>query len=78
MFTRLGKEPLPPDQDWISEIEKAVEAADVMIVFLSERSVSQEGFPQRRLRYALDVALKIPGGTMSRRATTRVTAPNSK
>lgn len=52
----LDEEKLLPGQDWHAEVEKAVEFADVVIVFLSKHSVSQEGFVQRELKLALDIA----------------------
>ncbi|MBI2332465.1 MAG: SUMF1/EgtB/PvdO family nonheme iron enzyme [Chloroflexi bacterium] len=52
----LDEEKLLPGQDWHEEIEKALEQTDVVIVFLSNKSVSQEGYVQRELKLALDVA----------------------
>ena len=60
----LDEEKLLPGQDWDMEIEKAVEAADVVIVCLSNTSVSKEGYIQRELKYALDIALEKPEGTI--------------
>jgi DnaJ-like protein/TIR domain-containing protein/Hsp70 protein len=60
----LDEEKLLPGQDWDMEIEKAVEAADVVIVCLSHRSVTKEGYVQRELRFALDIALEKPEGTI--------------
>ena len=45
------------------EIEKAVEAADVVIVCLSNTSVSKEGYIQREFKFALDIALEKPEGS---------------
>jgi len=56
----LDEEKLLPGQDWNMEIEKAVEAADVVLVCLSQQSVSKEGYVQRELRFALDIALEKP------------------
>jgi hypothetical protein len=68
LYTRLGAEPwiepwldeekLLPGQDWNLEIEKAVEASDVVIVFVSNVSVAKEGYVQRELRQVLRVALE--------------------
>lgn len=41
-----------------------MEAADIVIVFLSTTSVSKEGYIQKELRYALDIALEKPEGTI--------------
>lgn len=60
----LDEEKLLPGQDWDMEIEKAVEAADVVIVCLSGTSVSKEGYIQRELKFALDVALEKPEDTI--------------
>lgn len=40
----LDEEKLLPGQDWDIEIEKAVEKSHVVIVFLSNNSVSKEGW----------------------------------
>lgn len=60
----LDKEKLLPGQDWDLEIEKAVEAADAVIVFLSKNSVTKEGYVQKELRKVLDVADEKPEGTI--------------
>ena len=39
----LDEEKLLPGQDWGMEIEKAVENTDVVVVFLSDNSVTKEG-----------------------------------
>jgi hypothetical protein len=74
LYRRLGAEPwvepwldeerLLPGQDWDLEIEKAVEASDVVIVCLSARSVTKEGYVQKELRKVLDVALEKPEETI--------------
>jgi hypothetical protein len=60
----LDEEKLLPGHDWDREIEKAVETADVVIVCLSNQSVTKEGYVQRELRFALDIALQKPDGTI--------------
>ena len=60
----LDQEKLLPGQDWDLEIEKAVESADAVIVCLSSRSVSKEGYIQKELRFVLDIALEKPDGTI--------------
>jgi len=52
----LDEEKLLPGQDWDMEIEKAVEAADAVIICLSSNSVTKEGYVQRELRFVLDIA----------------------
>ena len=60
----LDEEKLFPGQDWNLEIEKAVEAADAILVCLSNDSVTKEGYIQRELRYVLDIAEYKPEGTL--------------
>ena len=58
----LDEEELLPGQDWNLEIEKAVEAADAVIVCVSQVSVAKEGYVQKELRQVLDIALnKLDG-----------------
>ncbi len=60
----LDEEELYPGQDWNMEIEKAVEAADAIIVCLTKNSISKEGYVQRELRIVLDFADYKPEGTL--------------
>ncbi len=64
----LDEEELYPGQDWNLEIEKAVEAADVIIVCLSKNTISGDGFApgyaQREIRLALDTADYKPEGSL--------------
>ena len=60
----LDEEKLFPGQDWNLEIEKAVEAADIILVCLSNNSITKEGYIQRELRYVLDIAEYKPEGTL--------------
>jgi hypothetical protein len=60
----LDQEKLLPGQDWDLEIEKAVESADAVIVFLSTESVTKEGYVQKELRKVLDIALEKPEETI--------------
>lgn len=60
----LDEEKLYPGQDWNLEIEKAVEAADVILVCLSNNSITKEGYVQRELRIVLDYADYKPEGTL--------------
>ena len=60
----LDEEKLLPGQDWDLEIEKAVEAADAVIVFLSNNSVTKEGYVQGELRLVLRIADFKPEGTV--------------
>ncbi|MFZ5821402.1 MAG: SUMF1/EgtB/PvdO family nonheme iron enzyme [Chloroflexota bacterium] len=60
----FDEEELYPGQDWNLEIEKAIEATDVIIVCLSNNSITQEGYVQREIRIALDYADYKPEGTL--------------
>ena len=60
----LDEEELLPGQDWHEEIPAAVRACDVVIICLSQRSVSKEGYLQREIRDALFVAEEKPEGTI--------------
>ena len=60
----LDKARILPGQDWRIIIEKAVEESDVVIVCLSTQSVSKEGFVQREIKYAYDIALEKPEETI--------------
>lgn len=55
---------LLPGQDWRVKIEEAVEGADVVIIVLSQHSVSKEGYVQKELRYAREIALEKPEDTI--------------
>jgi hypothetical protein len=60
----LDEERLFPGHDWNLEIEKAVEAADAILVCLSNNSVTKEGYVQRELRIVLDYADYKPEGAV--------------
>lgn len=60
----LDEEKLLPGQDWDMEIEKAVEAADTVIVCLSNNSTTKEGYIQKEIKKVLDVADEKPEGTI--------------
>lgn len=60
----LDKENLFPGQDWKIEIPKAVRNSDVVIVCLSSHSITKEGYVQKEIKLALDVADEKPEGTI--------------
>jgi hypothetical protein len=60
----LDEKKLLPGQNWRMKIEEAVETSDIVIICLSSTSVSKEGFIQKELRYAMDMALEKPDGTI--------------
>lgn len=60
----LDEENLLPGQDWHLEIQKAVRSAHVVLVCLSQGSITKAGYVQREIKYALDVADEQPEGTI--------------
>lgn len=58
----LDTEKLLPGQNWPSEIARALEASDVIIICLSKESVDKEGYVQKEIKFALDRALEMPEG----------------
>lgn len=58
----LDEEDLLPGHRWQEEIPKAVRAADVVLICLSNRSVNKEGYVQKEIKFALDVAEEKPEG----------------
>jgi formylglycine-generating enzyme required for sulfatase activity len=60
----LDEMKLLPGMDWDLEIEKAVEASDIVLVCVSNQSVSREGYLQKELRLVLDVAMQMPEGAI--------------
>lgn len=54
----LDEKKLLPGQDWRLKIEEAVETSDVVIICLSSNSVSKEGYVQKELRYAREIAFE--------------------
>jgi hypothetical protein len=60
----LDKFKLIPGQDWDLEIHEAIEKSDAIIVCLSTNSVTKEGYVQKEIRKALDIADEKPEGTI--------------
>jgi hypothetical protein len=56
----FDEESLLPGQDWKREIIKAVRASDIVIVCLSNKSITQSGYVQKEIKFALDVAEEQP------------------
>lgn len=56
----LDEEDLLPGQNWQREIPKAVRESDVVIVCLSCGSVNKNGYIQKEIKFALDVADEKP------------------
>jgi len=60
----LDKEKVVPGQDWQVEITRAIRDSEAVIVCLSKQSVTKEGFVQKEIKFALDVADEKPEGTI--------------
>jgi len=60
----LDQEKLLPGQDWRVEIPRAVRVADVVVVCLSNKSITKEGYIQKEIKFALDVADEKPEGAI--------------
>lgn len=58
------EEDLLPGQEWATEIPIAVRSSDVVIVCLSKQSITKEGYVQREISLALDIADEKPEGTI--------------
>jgi len=59
----LDEKNLDPGMEWDSEIRNAIRRSDVVIVCLSKAAVTKEGYVQKEIRYALDIADEKPPGT---------------
>jgi hypothetical protein len=64
IYPWLDTKKLLPGQDWRLAIEEAVETADNVIICLSNKSVSKEGYVQKEMRYAQEISLEKPEGTI--------------
>lgn len=60
----LDQEKLLPGQDWRVEIPRAVKEADVVVICLSNKSITKEGYVQKEIKFALDNAEEKPEGTI--------------
>jgi hypothetical protein len=60
----LDEEKLLPGQIWSEEIEIAVRKSDAVVVCLSKQSVTKEGYVQKEIALALDLASEKPEGTI--------------
>src|SRR5437764_1470608 len=56
----LDERDLLPGQEWRPAIENAVRRCHVFVVCLSRHAITKEGFIQREIRQALDVADEKP------------------
>jgi len=60
----LDEEKLLPGEEWEMEITEAVRRSDAVIVCLSNKSITKEGFVQKEISFALDIAHEKPEGTI--------------
>lgn len=60
----IDEEKLLPGQAWREVIPKEVRNSDIVIVCLSKHSVGKEGFVQKEIKEALDIADEKPEGTI--------------
>jgi hypothetical protein len=60
----LDEENLLPGQDWQMEIPNAVQNSDAIIVCISRKSITKEGYVQKEINFALNVADEKPEGTI--------------
>jgi S-DNA-T family DNA segregation ATPase FtsK/SpoIIIE len=56
----LDEEKISLGQHWTTVIEDALDASDIVVIFLSKNSVKKEGFVQRELNYAWNLSLEKP------------------
>jgi hypothetical protein len=54
----MDEENLEAGQDWDYEISVAIRNSDAILIFLSSKSVSKEGYVQKEIARALDIALE--------------------
>lgn len=57
----LDEEDLLPGRQWQEVIREAVQAARIVVVCLSKKSIDKRGFVQEEIHYALDVAAEKTG-----------------
>jgi hypothetical protein len=60
----FDEEELVPGEDWELTIRRAVRETDVVLVCISNVSVTRRGFAQKEIKLALDVADEQPEGTI--------------
>jgi len=60
----LDEEKLLAGKNWRLEISNAVREADAVIICLSNKSISKEGFVQKEITHAIDVSEEKPEGTI--------------
>ncbi len=56
----VDEKSLLPGQDWEQEIQAAIKESDVVLVCLSENSITKRGYVQKEIRFAMDCATEFP------------------
>jgi formylglycine-generating enzyme required for sulfatase activity len=62
----LDKPELLPGEHWTAAIKKAIDAADAVIIFLSDNSINKEGFVHYEMNYAWERSLQKPPSAIYR------------
>lgn len=60
----MDTDKLLPGVEWDSEIRSAIKDSHIVMVCLSKKSINKEGYVQKEIRQALDVADEKPDGTI--------------
>ena len=60
----LNEEDLYPGENWDLKIEKAMEISDVIIICLTNNSITKEGYVQKEIKIALDYSDLKPEGAL--------------
>jgi len=60
--TWLDEDDIFPGQDWDLEIQKAMHAADLVIVFLSRAANQKSSYYQKEVKWALDRQMEMAEG----------------
>ncbi|MBK6995983.1 MAG: toll/interleukin-1 receptor domain-containing protein [Lewinellaceae bacterium] len=58
----IDEKDLIPGQDWKLEIEIALTRSNIVLICLSNNSISKVGFVQKEIKYALDKFEEYPEG----------------
>jgi hypothetical protein len=60
----LDEKELSPGQDWSAKIRETISNSLVVLICLSHKSLTKEGFVQKEIKFALDIADEKPEGTI--------------
>ncbi len=64
LYPWLDEEELDPGQEWDLEIEMALEKSHAIVICLSPASITKQGYVQREIRVALELAEYMPEGAI--------------